>query len=94
MRAMAFEQDKDEWLEDAVATIIGIAEKQETFTADDLRREMREPDDSHWPGTAFTKARILGYIEGFEDRYVKSTTPSRNHSAIKLWTKKKEEARS
>lgn len=91
MRAMAFEQDKDVWLEDAVATIIGIAEKQETFTADDLRREMREPDDSHWPGTAFTKARSLGYIEGVDGRYVTSTTPSRNHSALKLWTKKKAE---
>lgn len=94
MKAAALEQDKDAWLEDAIATIIGLAENQPTFTADDLRREMREPDDSHWPGSAFSKARNLGYIEGVDGRYVKSTTPSRNHSALKLWTKKKEEARS
>lgn len=91
MRALALEQCKDAWLEDAVATIVGLAESQPTFTADDLRREMREPDDSHWPGTAFTKARSLGYIEGVDGRYVKSVTPSRNHSALKLWTKKKAE---
>jgi hypothetical protein len=94
VKAAALEQDKDAWLEDAIATIIGIAAKQETFTADDLRKHMREPDDSHWPGSAFSKARNLGYIEGVDGRYVKSTTPSRNHSALKLWTKKKEEARS
>ena len=89
MRAAALEQDKESWLEDAVATIVGLAEAQPTFTADDLRREMREPDDSHWPGTAFMRARNLGLVEGVNGRYVQSTTPSRNRSALKLWTKKK-----
>ena len=95
MRAMAFEQDKEAWLEDAVATIIGLAENQPVFSADDLDREMREPDYSHWPGNAFLKASSLGYIQGVEgDLYKKSTRPGRKGSAIKLWTKKKEEARS
>ncbi|AXH44417.1 hypothetical protein PP356_gp37 [Arthrobacter phage MargaretKali] len=89
MRAAALEQSKEAWLEDAVATIVGLAEKQETFTADDLRKHMAEPDDSHWPGTAFMRARNLGLIEGVDGLYVKSTTPSRNRSALKLWTKKK-----
>lgn len=95
MRAMAFEQDKDEWLEDAVATIIGIAEVQSQFSADDLDREMRAPDSSKWPGAAFLKASQEGYIQGVEgDLYKKSSRPSRKGSAIKLWTKKKQEARS
>lgn len=95
MRAMAFEQDKEAWLEDAVATIIGIAEKQDVFSADDLDREMRAPDYSHWPGNAFSKAAGLGYIEGVKGGlYKRSERKSRHHSAIKLWTKKKEEARS
>jgi hypothetical protein len=92
MRALALEQDKDAWLEDAVATIIGIAEKQPVFSADDLDREMRAPDSSKWPGAAFIKARAEGFIEGVEgDLYKKSSRPSRHHSAIKLWTKKKAE---
>lgn len=95
MRAMAFEQDKDAWIDDAVATIIGIAEVQSQFSADDLAREMRVPDSSKWPGAAFTKARSEGYIEAVEgDLFKKSSRPSRHHSAIKLWTKKKQEARS
>jgi len=86
MRAMAFEQDKDEWLEDAVATIIGIAEKQETFTADDLRREMREPDEHSWPGRAIIAAKNAGHIEAVT--YQPSQAKARRHGATRVWRKK------
>ena len=88
---MAFEQDKDEWLEDAVATIVGLANSQETFSADDLRREMREPDEPSWPGRAIIAAKKAGHIEPVG--YQTSHAAARKYGATRVW-KKKEEARS
>lgn len=86
MRAMAFEQDKDEWHEDAVATIVGLANSQETFSADDLRREMREPDEPSWPGRAIIAAKKAGHIEAVT--YQPSQAKARRHGATRVWKKK------
>lgn len=89
MRALALEQDKDAWLEDAVATIIGLANSQTYVTADDLRREMREPDHPSWPGRAIIAARKAGHIERVG--YQPSKAGPRRYGATALWTKKKEQ---
>ena len=91
MRPMAFEQDKDQWHEDAVATIVGLANAQETFSADDLRKEMREPDHPSWPGRAIMTARNKGLIRRVG--YMPSQAGPRRHGATALWTKKKEDTK-
>jgi hypothetical protein len=52
---------REEWLEDAVATIHSLAQ-QGPVSADDLHREMREPPHTNLPGIAFTIATNRGYI--------------------------------
>ncbi|WP_062070276.1 hypothetical protein [Arthrobacter sp. EpRS71] len=86
MRAMAFEQDKDEWHEDAVATIVGLANAHEVFSADDLRREMREPDEPSWPGRAIIAAKKAGHIEPVG--YQTSHAAARKYGATRVWRKK------
>jgi len=88
MRPLALEQDKDQWHEDAVATIIGLANTQPYVSADDLRREMREPDHPSWPGRAIVAARNAGHIERVG--YMPSQAGPRRHGATALWTKKKD----
>jgi hypothetical protein len=89
VKPLALEQDKDTWHEDAVAAIVGLAEKFETFSADDLRREMAEPDHPSWPGRAIIAARKAGYIERVG--YMPSKAGPRRYGATALWTKKKEQ---
>jgi hypothetical protein len=78
--------DHDDWLEDAVATIIGIAAAQYIFSADDLAREMRRPPHPNMPGQAFSKARSLGYIEAVG--YQTSTSKSRKNGVIRTWRRR------
>ncbi|UYM26597.1 DNA binding protein [Arthrobacter phage Bauer] len=88
MKAAVFEDN--EWLEDAVATIVGLSLAQEEFTADDLRREMREPAHPNWPGQAFSVARSRGYIEAVSHSI--SSARSRKNGSLRTWTRKKEVA--
>lgn len=85
MKAAALEQDKDLWREDAIATIVGLAEHQLEFTADDLRREMREPGHPNWPGQAFAAARNRGLIEAVGD--APSASKTRKHGRFRTWTR-------
>lgn len=55
--AMVLEDTHEQWREDAVATIIGLAHALETFTAEDLAREMRPAPHPNSPGQAFAAAR-------------------------------------
>lgn len=76
------------WMEDAVATIIGLSHTHEVFTADDLAREMRRPPSDKMPGAAFSTARGQGLIEAAG--YTTSNTPSRHHGVIRTWRRKEE----
>lgn len=87
-QAMALEDSHESWVEDAVATIIGISLAQPEFTADDVRREMRPAPHQNAPGMAFAKARNLGLIESVNSATSKSR--SRKNGALKIWTRKKE----
>lgn len=78
--------DHADWLEDAVATIVGIAAAQRIFSADDLTREMRRPPHPNMPGQAFSKARALGYIEAVG--YQTSTSKSRKNGVIRTWRRR------
>lgn len=80
MKALALEDN--EWMADAVATIIGLSLDGE-FTADDLRREMRPPASDKWPGLAFGLARRKGLIEKVSE--TTSKAKSRNHGSLKVW---------
>lgn len=71
------------WSEDAVATILGLARKQATFSADDLHRDMRKPPHPNMAGAAFSSARAMGYIQPTGFRL--SNNPSRKHGVIRTW---------
>jgi alkylated DNA nucleotide flippase Atl1 len=75
------------WMEDAVATIIGLVHNQEIVTAEDVAREMRRPPVSNWIGLAFTKAKNEGHIEWV--RYVRSNTKSRKGGSVSEWTRRR-----
>jgi hypothetical protein len=76
------------WSEDAVATIIGLSQAQDTFTADDLAREMRKAPHPNMVGAAFSTARVQGLIE--TAGYTTSNTPSRHHGVVRVWRRKTE----
>ena len=77
-----------EWGADALATIIALSLVSSQFTADTLRQEMRPPPHPGMVGAAFSAARNLGYITAAG--YTTSTTPSRHHGVVRVWTRKKE----
>lgn len=89
-QAMALEDSHEAWLEDALATIHSLAQDRDTFSADDLAREMRTPPHPNLPGIAFSMARGRGYITtvGFHS----SATPSRNGGVQRVWAAVKEES--
>jgi adenosine/AMP kinase len=72
-----------DWAEDAVATIVGLAASGLPFTAEDLRREMREAPHCNMYGIAFTTAKGLGYIRPIG--YRTSTTPTRKRGVLRVW---------
>jgi len=76
------------WLDDAVATIIGLAISQDTVTAEDVRRHMRPAPSDKMPGQAFAAARNAGHIEAVGYTTSKSTT--RKHGVIRTWRRKAE----
>jgi len=72
-----------DWHEDAVSTILALADAYSLITADDLRMEMRPaPHPNHY-GDAFTAARAHGYIEPVG--YQTSTAPSRHRGVLRTW---------
>ena len=80
--------EDNDWLEDAVATIVGLSLTNAEFTADDLRKEMRPPAHPNWPGIAFGQAKRRGLIEPISTAI--SQAKSRNHGSLRVWTRKKE----
>ncbi|MFH5879794.1 hypothetical protein [Arthrobacter sp. NA-172] len=81
------------WLEDAEATIDQLSRDMPEFTADDLRKEMREPANTNWPGMAFANARNKGLIESVASSVSHART--RKYGSLKIWTRRiKEEATS
>jgi hypothetical protein len=85
-QAMALEEIKSEWMEDAIATIRGLANHQPEFTADDLRREMRQAASPYWYGGAFSAAKTLGIIDPVGDQ--SSNTKSRKYGRLRTWRRK------
>ncbi|QCB97151.1 hypothetical protein E5206_09570 [Arthrobacter sp. PAMC25564] len=77
------EDSHEDWHEDALATIIGLAAAHEIFSADDLAREMRRPPHPNAPGQAFSAARAAGYITAIG--YQQSSTKSRKNGVIRVW---------
>lgn len=84
MKAAALEDN--DWHEDAVSTIVGIAAAHPEFTADDLRREMRPAPHPNHVGAAFLAAKSAGYIEA--SGYTTSNTTTRRHGALRTWRRK------
>jgi hypothetical protein len=87
MTVAAVLEDTD-WPADAVATIIGLAHANETFTADSLALEIRKPPHPNMVGAAFSTAKAQGFIE--PHGYTTSNTPSRHHGVIRTWRRKQE----
>ena len=75
--------DSATWIEDAAATIVGLAKAQPIVTAEDLAKEMGKPPVANWVGLAFTKAKNAGHIEWV--RYVRSNTQTRKGGSVSEW---------
>ena len=86
MQAAVLDDWDINWAEDAIATIIGLADAQETFSSDDLRREMRPPNRPAQFGAAFRSAQAQGLIESLDSQ--KSTSKTRNHGRNLRWRRK------
>lgn len=86
MQALALEDSHETWLDDAVATIIGLVQSQELVTADDVRREMRPAPHPNLAGIAFTTAKRAGHIEAVG--YQTSTSSTRKHGALRTWRRR------
>jgi hypothetical protein len=80
------------WSEDAVATIVALANAHEVFTAEALTKEMRIAPHPNLIGAAFSAARSQGFIEAAG--YTTSNTPSRHHGVVRVWRRKTEGASS
>lgn len=87
-QAMALDDWDDSWKDDAVATIIALSLAHESFSSDDLRREMRTPPRSSQYGAAFRSAQSQGLIESVG--YEISTNKSRNRGRHLQWRRKPE----
>jgi hypothetical protein len=81
--------EDNDWHEDAISTIVALADAYSLITADDLRMEMRPaPHPNHY-GAAFTAARAHGFIEPVG--YQTSTAPSRHRGVLRTWRLKNKE---
>jgi len=88
MRAAALDDWDELWKEDAIATIISLSLDHDSFSADDLRKEMRPPNRGAQVGAAFRSAQSQGLIESVESQ--KSTSKTRNHGRNLRWRRKSE----
>jgi hypothetical protein len=85
-QAMILEDSHETWLDDAVATIIGLAHVQAEITADDLRSHIRPAPHPNLAGIAFTTAKRAGHIEAVG--YQTSTSSTRKHGALRTWRRR------
>ena len=88
MRAMALEESKAEWFEDARFMIDQLSKAQDRFSADDLRKVLRPAPNRYWAGLAFSQAQAAGLIEWVG--YRKSTTKTRKGAPVSIWRRKTE----
>ena len=88
MRAMALDEYDEFWKDDCIATIIALSLAQESFSSDDVRRELRPPNRSSQIGAAFRSAQKQGLIEAVG--YKKSTSKTRNNGSHRVWARKAE----
>lgn len=82
MSAPAALEDLD-WAADAHAWMLRWAASGLTFTAEDMRRSLREPPNPNQAGAAFRAACAAKLIRPVG--FVESTTPSRNGAVIRVW---------
>jgi hypothetical protein len=82
-QAMALDDYDPDWKDDAIATIIGLSLAHETFSSDDVRKELRPPNHPAQVGAAFRSAQAQGLIESIESQ--KSTSKTRNHGRNLRW---------
>jgi len=85
---MALDDWDDLWKEDAIATIVSLSLDHDSFSSDDLRREMRPPNRPSQIGAAFKSAQAQGLIESIG--YEISSTKTRNHGRHLRWRRKSE----
>ena len=88
MRAMALDEIKAEWFEDARFMIDQLSKAQDRFSADDLRKVLRPAPNRYWAGLAFSQAQAAGLIEWVG--YRKSTTKTRKGAPVSIWRRKTE----
>jgi hypothetical protein len=88
MRAMALDEYDEFWKDDCIATIIALSLAKESFSSDDVRRELRPPNRSSQIGAAFRSAQSQGLIEAVG--YEVSTTATRRNGRHLTWRRKTE----
>lgn len=78
---------KADWMTEAAEAIARLAARSAkcnvTFTADDLRREVGEPDHPNWVGSAFSAAAQTKVIRPVG--FTISRAPTRHGGVIRTW---------
>lgn len=76
-----------DWMEDAHTAISALAARSirtgQTFTADDLRKMIGEPDHHNWIGASFQAAYKRGEID--QVGFTLSRSKSRRGGVIRVW---------
>lgn len=85
---MALEDAKHAWLIDAEHAIAALVARNirnplRTFTADDVRSHIGNPEHPNWWGIAFAQAKRRGEIESVSSETARAR--SRNGGSLKVW---------
>ena len=86
MKAAVLDDFDSDWHGDALATIIGLSQAHQTFTSDDLRKEVRPAPHCNMYGAAFLAAKSAGYIEPVG--YATSNNITRRHGVLRTWRRR------
>ena len=72
-----------DWCDDAAADLGRWLKHGETFTADDLHKCLVSPPQPNWFGVLTAKLKRMGLAEPVG--WQKSSRPSRNGAAVRVW---------
>lgn len=81
---MPLEATAEEWQAEALEAIERLALSRETFTCEDLRREIPAPHHHNSWGAPFRTAAKRGLIVQWD--YRPSSTRSRRGGSLRVWT--------
>lgn len=77
---------REEWFDAATEALADLIDRQQIFSADDLRDDLPAPGHPNWWGTLFGAARRAGQIR-HTGGFILSRTKTRKGGVIRQWTR-------